>query len=50
MIDAARLRNARHMVEYDRGGQMLQEIRRLDDLIALHMDLDMPAEILDALR
>jgi hypothetical protein len=36
MIDASRLRNACHTVEYDRGGQMLQEIRRVDDLMALH--------------
>jgi hypothetical protein len=31
-------------------GRPPQKVRSLDDLIAQHMDLDMPAEIIDALR
>ena len=50
MIDAGRLGNARHMIEHDRRGRPLQKICSLDDLTAQHMDLDMPAEIVDALR
>ena len=38
------------MVEHDRRGQPLQKVRSLDDLLAQHMDLHVPAEIVDALR
>ena len=50
MIHAGRLRDARHVVEHDRRRQPLEEVRDLDDLVAQHMDLDVPAEIVDALR
>ena len=50
MIDAGRFTDARHMVKYDRRGRPLQKVCSLDDLIAQHMDLEMLAEIVDALR
>ena len=50
MIDSGWLRNARQMVEDDRARQPLKKVGVLDDGVAKHMDLDVPAEIVDALR
>ena len=50
MINARRLGNAAHMVEDDRGGQPLQKIGRLNDLVAEQLNLDVPAEIVDPFR
>ena len=38
------------MVEHDRAGQPLKKVCVLDDGVAQHMDLDVPAEVVDALR
>ena len=38
------------MVEYDWRGQSSQKVLDLDDLVAEHVDLHMPAEIVDAVR
>ncbi len=38
------------MVKDDRAGQTLKKVRVLDDGVAEDMDLDVPAEIVDALR
>ena len=47
---ARRLRDAAEVIEHDRRGQPVEEVPDLDDLVALHVDLDVPAERLDPLR
>jgi hypothetical protein len=38
------------MVEHDRGGRAQQQVLDSRDLLALHVDLDVPAEIVDPPR
>ena len=49
MIERRRLRQPPHVIEHDLRRQALQQVGILDDLVAAHVDLHMPAEIGDAL-
>ena len=44
------LRDAPHVVEHDRRRQAVEDVLDADDLVAEHVDLHVPAEVVDALR
>jgi len=50
MLDAGRQRRVCQVIEHQLGRQAPQQVRKLDDLRALHVKLHVPAEIRDAFR
>src|SRR5438067_1146153 len=50
MIGACGLRNAAQVIKDNRRGKLVEQILDLDDLIAQHVDLHVPAERIDSFR